>query len=305
MHNNLGYTKPLFILAFDHRSSFIKNMLGSENKELNQDESEKIIELKQMIYEGFKQAVLNGLPKEQAAILVDEQFGDNILHTAKSNGFITALTCEKSGQEEFDFEYGSEFSSHIEKYKPVFVKVLVRFNPEANPKLNIRQLEKLKILNDYCHNNSYKFLVETLLPPTKSQMNNVGQDKTRYDQEIRPGLVIKMIAEFQNNRIEPDIWKIEGMADSENYRKVVNQARNNGRDNVGMVILGRGEDAKQVERWLAAAKDINGVVGFAIGRTIFMEPLINYNNDKINREQAIGEIAKNYMHFYNIFTKNL
>ena len=129
MHNNLGYNKSLFILPFDHRSSFSK---------IFQDK-DSIVSAKWIIYEAFKKALSDGIPKDSAAILVDEEFGDKILLDAKNNGFTTILTTEKSGQKEFTLEYGSEFAKHIEKYKPTFAKALIRYNPEDKNDSKVRQ----------------------------------------------------------------------------------------------------------------------------------------------------------------------
>ena len=85
-----------------------------------------------------------GVPKHKAAILVDEQFGSAILRDAASNGYTTACPVEKSGQEEFDFEYGEEFAKHVEAFHPTFCKVLVRYNPEGDPALNARQAARLQ-----------------------------------------------------------------------------------------------------------------------------------------------------------------
>ena len=80
MLKDLGYSKLLFILPFDHRSTFEKGMFGIENEDLlTPDVIDKMKEEKQIIYEGFKKAVEEKIEKEFAAILVDEQFGDKIL----------------------------------------------------------------------------------------------------------------------------------------------------------------------------------------------------------------------------------
>jgi len=220
---------------------------------------------------------------------------------AKHNGFITILTIEKSGGEEFDFMY-KDFKEHIEKFKPDFVKALVRYNPEGDKELNKRQLEKLSKLSTFCHTNNYKLLIEPLVLPTQQQLQAVQQDKNQFDKTMRPTLTVKMIQDFQERNAEPDIWKIEGMEDDQDYKKAVEQTRENGRNNVGIVVLGRGENTEQVEQWLNAARNVSGIIGFAIGRTIFMEPLLNFRDKKISREQTIKEIAKNYRYFYNVFT---
>lgn len=291
--STLGYDKPLFILPFDHRSTFYKNMPGMTDGEIKQD--------KQIIYAGFEAAVSRGIPKDQAAILVDEQFGDQIIRDASQKGYTVIYTTEKSGQDEFDFEYGDKFGEHIEKYQPQIVKALLRYNPAGDEDLNRRQRARLKILSDYCHEHGYKFLIEPLIPATEAQLKTVVGSQESYDKEVRPGLMVDMITELQTDGVEPDIWKIEGLSSREQYQKVIAQARSGGRDKVSAVVLGRAASAEQVEKWLAAGKGAIGIIGFAIGRTIFWDELERLREKKISKEEAEKNIALNYKHFYDFF----
>jgi myo-inositol catabolism protein IolC len=63
---------------------------------------------------------------ESAARWLDEQFGSDIPQRAKEHGLKVAMPVEKSGVDEFDFQFGEDFGAHIEKYDPDFSKVLVR-----------------------------------------------------------------------------------------------------------------------------------------------------------------------------------
>src|SRR5262245_47524073 len=121
-----GFDKPLYILPFDHRGSFVTKMFGWHG-DLKPEQTAEIAAAKQVIYDGFKSAVAAGVPKEKAGILVDEQFGAAILRDATVSGFVTACPAEKSGQDEFDFEFGAGFAEHIEVFHPTFCKVLVRY----------------------------------------------------------------------------------------------------------------------------------------------------------------------------------
>jgi len=298
----LGYTKPLYILPFDHRGSLSQKLFGWEGF-LSDQQIKQIAKYKQIVYEGFVNAVNEGVLKENAAILVDEQGGDAILKQAKEQGFIISLPVEKSGQKEFQFEFGDEFASHIIKYKPDFVKALIRYNPEGELDLNKRQQEKLKKLSDFCHANDFKFMLESLVPPTMKQLQTVQMDKKRYNTELRPTLETKMVDELQSFGVEPDVWKIEGCVSPKNYKMIISQIRKGKRKQVGMIILGRGESAAQVEKWLAVGSSIEGVIGFAIGRTVFWQPLLDYKIEKISRQAAVQEISKNYSHFVKIFTQ--
>ena len=297
---NLGYNKALFILAFDHRSSFYK-MFGYKEP-LTPEQAQEISDAKWLVYEGFKKAVEESVPpKDMAGVLVDEQFGAAIHKDAPAHGVVTILTQEKSGQDEFDFQYGDKFGEHIEMFKPTFTKALIRYNPEGDKELNTRQRARLKVLSDYCHEHSYKFLIEPLIPATPQQLASVGGDEKRYDNELRYKLMVQMVNELQEGGVEPDIWKIEGLEDVAQYQAVIQQAQSGGRENVKAVVLGRGADNTQVEKWLTAGAKTNGVIGFAIGRSIFKDALTDMKAGKISKEQAVDQIAKNYQHFYKVF----
>src|SRR5947207_5325379 len=146
----LGYNQPLYILPFDHRGSFETKMFGWHG-DLTAAQTAEIAAAKRVIYDGFRAAIADGVPKDKAGILVDEQFGAAILRDAARDGYLTACPAEKSGQDEFDFEYGEEFADHIEAFHPTFCKVLVRFNPEGDKALNKRQSARLKRLSEFLH----------------------------------------------------------------------------------------------------------------------------------------------------------
>jgi len=297
----IGFNEPLYILPFDHRGSFQTKMFGWTGA-LSPSQTAEIASTKQVIYDGFKAALQAGVPKQKAGILVDEQFGAAILRDARSNGYATACPAEKSGQEEFDFEYGEEFARHIDAFQPTFCKVLVRYNPQGNRALNQRQAARLRRLSDYLHTDGdSKFMFELLVPAEKFQLDQVKGDKRAYDLELRPRLMAETIQQFQDAEVEPDVWKIEGLDRRDDCEKVVAVARRGGRENVGCIILGRGENDQKVREWLSTAAAVPGFIGFAVGRTSFWGPLIDLRAQKITREAAVAEIARRYREFVDIF----
>jgi myo-inositol catabolism protein IolC len=299
----LGFDRPLYVLPFDHRGSFETGMFGWKGA-LNPEQTAQIAEAKRVIYDGFKTAVAAGAPKQNAAILVDEQFGAAILRDAKADGFTIACPVEKSGQDEFDFEYGENFPAHIEALQPTFCKVLVRYNPEGNQALNRRQTDRLKRLSYYLHSESRSlFMFELLVPAEQAQLEKVKGDKKTYDLEIRPRLMVQTIEELQDAHVEPDVWKIEGLDRREDCERIVAAARYGGRDKVGCIVLGRGEDDKKVREWLTIAASVPGFIGFAVGRTDFWEPFVGWRAKKTTRDAAVTEIARRYREFVDIFEK--
>ena len=296
-----GYDRPLYVLPFDHRGSFETGMFGWKGA-LTPEQTTQIAAAKQVIYDGFKAAVAAGVPKDRAGILVDEQFGAAVLRDAAAQGYLTACPAEKSGQEEFDFEYGEDFAKHIEAFHPTFCKVLVRYNPEGDQALNRRQSARLNRLSDYLHSESRSlFMFELLVPPEKAQLDQLKGDKKAYELELRPRLMAETIQQLQDAHVEPDVWKIEGLDRREDCEKIVAAARQGGRDKVGCIILGRGEDDKKVREWLMTAAGVPGFIGFAVGRTDFWEPLVAWRAKKTTRDAAVAEIAHRYREFVDIF----
>jgi myo-inositol catabolism protein IolC len=298
----LGFDKPLYILPFDHRGSFQEKMFGWDG-ELSAQQTAEIAAAKRVIYDAFITAVHAGVPKDKAGILVDEQFGAAILRDAVENGYITCFPVEKSGQDEFDFEYGEDFEKHIEAFHLTFCKVLVRYNPEGDQVLNRRQSARLRRLSEYLHSNNSpsKFMLELLVPAEKAQLDRVKGDKRSYDLELRPQLMTQTIEELQNAGVEPDVWKVEGLERHEDCERVVDAARRGGRNQVGCIILGRDEDDGRVREWLATAAAVPGFIGFAVGRTSFWDPLVDWRAKKKTRSAAVAEIARRYQGFVEMF----
>jgi 5-dehydro-2-deoxygluconokinase len=299
----VGYDKLLYVLPFDHRGSFQEKMFGWKGK-LTAEQTAEIAASKQVIYEGFKAALAAGVPQDRAGILVDEQFGEAILRDAARHGYTTCAPTEKSGQEEFDFEYGEDFAKHIEAFGPTFCKVLVRYNPEGDRAMNKEQAARLRRLSEYLQRqNKSRFMFELLVPPEKAQLEKLKGDKKAYDLELRPRLMVGAIEQLQDAHVEPDVWKIEGLDRREDCVKMVEAARRGGRDRVSCIVLGRGEDERKVREWLATAAAVPGFIGFAVGRTTFWDPLVGWRAGKIPREAAVADVARRYREWVDIFEK--
>ena len=287
---SLGYDNALYLLPFDHRHSYLDGLFGFKPP-LSASQREEVIDSKQLIFEGFKQALAEGVPKEAAAILVDEEFGAHILSDAHRRGFVTALSVEQSGVDEFEFEYGDDFASHIEAFDPSFAKVLVRYNPEGDTALNLRQVSRLKRLSDYCQRSRRRFMFELLVPATAGQLASTDGDKDAFDQQMRPALMLQAIQALQAAGVEPDVWKIEGL-DSRD-----------GRDGVGCIVLGRDADEARVRSWLATAASVEGFMGFAVGRTTFWDAVAGYRARTLTRNDAVTQIARRLRDWVDVFER--
>lgn len=298
---DLGYSGELYILAFDHRGSFTTRF-GLEGDPTAAD-AQRFADGKHLIFEGIEAALERGADPSATGALVDEQFGapTHVPQEAKARGIELAMPVEKSGQKEFDFEYGDAFGAHIERFDPDFSKVLVRYNPDGDGEMNKRQAARLRRLSDWLHANERRLLFELLVPAEEDQLASVDDDARRYDAELRPELMVRAIAGLQEAGIEPDVWKIEGVDERGDAERIAAQCRHGGRDGVACVVLGRGADRGKVDDWLRSAAPVAGYVGFAIGRSIWGDPLQGWIEGALSREAAASQVADNYLDFVAVY----
>ncbi len=287
-------SQPLFILPFDHRSSFSRDLLGYEGT-LSKTQHRKVVELKEIVYRGFEHAIASESHRGEFGILIDEEYGSALLRKAKKLGVQICLTTEQSGKEEYYFEYGTGFRAHINAFAPQYVKALVRYNPE-HVDLNQRQLKRLKTLADFCHASGYRLLFELLVPPTDANLARV-KTKEAFDAKLRATLTIKAIKEIQEI-VDVDIWKLEGFTKTE-WGKVVKAIKPTAR----IIVLGRGADKKQVKQWLIDGAAYDAIIGFAVGRTIFYEPLKAYLAGKHSKDEAAEAIGRNFASYVRLWRK--
>jgi len=296
-----GYSQDLYILAFDHRGTITKGLLGVEGREPTQDEANKVSEMKQIIFDGFLKANEYGITGGDPAILVDETFGLEVQQKAKEMNIKFAAPVEKSGQKVFDFEYGDQFGEKINEVGADFVKILVRWNPDDEEEIRETQGNRIKELSDWLTENDKKFLLEFLVPATEEQLASVENDQARYDSEIRPKLAVKVVEEMRERGADPDIWKIEGLDTPEDCEKVAHAIRTGDREDVIAVVLGRGASDEKVNEWLKAGSSVEGYKGFAIGRSIFWDALKGFHEGEKSREEAVEEIAQSYLGFLSVY----
>lgn len=290
----------LFFLAFDHRESLAREVLGPSRTD--PDSAERVKDVKRVVFEGLLVAAASGeLERGEVALLTDEQYGSEIARRARERGMPVAIAVERSGQEVFQFEYGDGFEAHIERADADFSKALVRFNPDGDSIANQLQLDRLKVLGDSLRQRGRGFLFELLVPPTGAQLAAAG-DMHTYEIQIRPGLIETAMTRIQAHGIEPDVWKVEGIDSPAGAARVVGRARAEERwADVSCIVLGAGAPDERVRSWLEVAARTDGYAGFAIGRSIWREPLLGYLRGDLDREDVSGEVARRYLEFVRVY----
>ena len=288
--------EPLLILAMDHRASFGRSLFGVRNDRPDPGQQAAMQAAKQLIYAGLARA-RGRLPGGRAGVLVDERFGQAVIDQARSDGTILAVPVERSGRDWFELEWGQDWLEHVGSIRPGFAKVLVRDNPAFPVPQREQQLGLLRQVSDGLARLGVPLLYELLVPATSGQLAGARRTPDAYDRDLRPDLVIGVIADNQAAGVEPAIWKVEGLETTEAARAVVAQMRSGGRDGVRAIVLGRDAPADRLDHWLAVAAPVDGFVGFAIGRSIWEDPISDHNQGRATEEQTISRIAERYLDF--------
>jgi len=282
----------MFILPFDHRASFGK-IIGLKEPFSFRDRL-MIKKYKRIVFDGFLKVYNRNLNlKKKLAILVDEQYGKRIIQICRRKKINFLVTQEKSGQEVFDFEYGDNFKKHLVSIRPSYAKVLVRYNAE-NKKSNKIQLARLLKMSKFCEQTGIGLLFELLVPPTAKQLKKCKNNLDKYNKILRPKLTLTALKEITDAGIWVDVWKLEPQLTSASWKNIIALLKKQQTHDVEIVVLGQAGSKSQVKSWLRLGRQYKEVIGFAVGRTIFVEPLEFYRDKKISRKKAVNIIADEF-----------
>ena len=293
---------PLFILAMDHRASFGKTLFDVKDDNPDPDQVAAMKSAKRMIFEGLRDA-LPSVTDGRAGVLVDERYGQDVIDAVRKGGagqpVVLAVPIEASGHDWFTLEWGDQWLEHVEAIRPDYSKVLVRDNPDFDPAEREQQFGRLAQISSGLHGIGVPLLYELLVPATAAQLDRVGHDSRAYDRDVRPGLVVQVIADNQAHGVEPTLWKVEGLETVEAARQVAEQAKAGGRS-TDLVVLGRDAPADRLDHWLEVASQVSEFVGFAIGRSIWEDAVRAYEaSDRSEAAASAGssQIAERYLGF--------
>ncbi|WP_328474173.1 2-deoxy-5-keto-D-gluconate 6-phosphate aldolase domain-containing protein [Streptomyces sp. NBC_00448] len=168
--------------------------------------------------------------------------------------------------------------------------------PGFDPGRRAQQAADLAQVSSWAEDAGRPLILELLVPASDSDRQAVGDDTDRYDAEIRPGLTVAVIEYLQDHGVQPAIWKIEGLERHEDTEAVPAAARRGGR-NAECIVLGRHAPHDRLDHWLKVAASVAGFVGFAIGRSIWWDPLHAHLRHRSTAREARRRITANYLDF--------
>ena len=289
--------EPLFILAMDHRASFAKDVFGIAG-EWSPSDLMRMRQAKTLIYEGLRH-VAGRVPSGREGVLVDEDLGAEVARTAKSDGVVLLMPIEKSGSRVFELEFGDEFAEHVEAFDPDFFKLLVRFNPLDDEAMRQTQIERLAMVSQWAARTSRRWIIELLVPPTPAQLA-AHADQAGFDAQERPGLTAQVITDLYAGSVYPTIWKLEGYETQAGADVVLAAVAAETDHPAVCIVLGRDAPLSQVEHWLSVGARCD-FVGFAVGRTIWEEPLGRHLAGTLSSEGLVDAVAENYSTLVDTF----
>lgn len=281
-------SENLYILAFDHRK-VLRDLFPGKNER-------QYSKLKMLVLDAVTQ--VSSETPGNFGYLVDEEYGAVAALETKARGLILAMPVEASRTPEMMLQYGDDFPNHVEKFKPDLVKTLIFHSATDSVDRKVRQIKLLKRIQDWCQKKDYKYMVEIII--------NQAEESTR-SRVLKIGLFPELkstIAELSEAGIMPDVWKIEGL-DSEDHTKQIGELKIFEEMNSKLIVLGSGASLANVSNWVGNAAKAPNYAGFAVGRSVWQEPVGRYLDGSIDERQIVEEVADNFRILVKTYLENI
>jgi myo-inositol catabolism protein IolC len=231
-------------------------------------------------------------------VLIDEQYGAGVAELAARTGGAVSLCMpvEASGQDWFGFAYGDAWQQHAGFFAPEHAKVLVRDNPGLDPARREEQARRLAQVSAWAAAAGRSLIVELLVPATRADQDAVAGRQDRYDDELRPGHTVAVMQYLQDRGVDPAIWQVEGMDQHDDAVAVAAAAGRGGRQ-ARCIVWDRQAPHDTLEHWLEVAAPVPGWTGFAVGRSVWQDPLHAHLHHLCTAGEARRRIANAYLRY--------
>ncbi len=262
----------LRIFAFDHRAQLeaMADEAGVDRKLIGQ--------FKQLCQQVVEQVAAG---KRGYGLLCDSRLGRDALYRAAGQNLWIGRPVELPGSRPLALEpeLGEDFGSLREWPLEHIVKVLCFYHPDDDAAISLQQEETLKRLFSATRRNRLEFLLEII--PSKA--GPVDDDTTA-----------RVIERIYQIGIYPDWWKLEPMQTDTAWQRTCDSIKQYDPYIQGIVVLGLGTSAEELDASFSMAAKQQLVKGFAVGRTIFNEPAQAWFAGKIDDQTAVRLMSENY-----------
>lgn len=266
------------MLASDHRWQWEEWCDGA------QVPRDRISEIKSLVVDAFIRARdRSDDVRHHGSVLLDAKYGSQAVARARAANVPVGSPVEKAGV--FPLEWERK-PFHTGASGNSFSKVLIRYRPEWPDADRRAQMDRLLELQQWCRATSTPLLVEIIVM-------RQDEDEHEFEEHGRPAILAGVIREAYGRGLVPDIWKIEGTRSRGGAATIDRAIRE--RPEPRQVILGKGANAASIASWFDTAASLPSTAGFAIGRSVFMEPATAYLSGSIGSDEAVETIASSYL----------
>ncbi|HXT06302.1 MAG TPA: 5-dehydro-2-deoxygluconokinase [Roseiarcus sp.] len=257
----------IMALAIDHRAQLeqIADDAGAPR--------ERISGFKLLAVEAAAR-VANGRPG--FGMLLDGKYGREALFRADELGFWIGRPVEAPGSRPLDFEFGGSLGAKLIEW-PVShtIKCLCFYRPDDPEELKARQERELLRLYDAARRIGRQLLIEIVA----GKHGSLG-DST----------VAAVIARLYEIGVKPDWWKLEAQTPA--AWALIDAAIAAGDPLCrGVMVLGQEAPEAELAAAFRIARGCRQVKGFAVGRTIFVEPARRWFAGQGTDEDAVRSMA--------------
>ena len=209
-------------------------------------------------------------------MLLDGKYGREALFRADALGFWIGRPVEQPGSRPLDFEDGGSLGAKLVEWPLSHtIKCLCFYRPDDPPELKARQERELLRLYDAARRIGRELLIEIV----------AGKHG-----ELSDTTVADVLSRLYEIGVRPDWWKLEGQTPAAWAR--IDSAIEAGDPLCrGVMVLGLEAPEAELAAAFRDARASRRVKGFAVGRTIFVEPALRWFAGQGIDEVAVQSMA--------------
>jgi 5-dehydro-2-deoxygluconokinase len=210
-------------------------------------------------------------------MLLDGKYGREALFRALDHDLWIARPVEEPGSRPLDFEFGGSLAAKLQEWPVAHtIKCLCFYHPDDPPEMKARQERELLRLYDAARTLGHELLIEII-----ASKNGPVQDDT----------TARVIERLYAIGVKPDWWKLEGQTSRAAWDSIERAVTAGDPWCRGVVLLGLEAPEDDLAQAFAVARSCGLVKGFAVGRTIFVEPAVEWFGGRIGDREAVERMA--------------
>jgi len=286
---------PLYMAAFDHRGS-LRRALRRIGADLG---PARRSELKLTIWRGLKTALPRVVERASVAILIDRG-NEPVARDAEAAGVPVALALEESGSDTLRGDTAPFLlRGELRSLRRGFGKALMRWHPHDPAGRKRQQLAVLRELSDITSDSGAELLLELLIHPRPPQGTGASSAH-QWEDSVLPGLQQAAVAEVLDSGISPALWKLEGHSNARAAARM-DTLVGSARPDASILILGGGTDIGGLQQAFSCRAGNERFRGFAVGRSIWQEPILALCSREITQTEAQDKIGDNFLAVVDAF----